>query len=444
MHFPTSPAYLAYVFSMAIGGLMITQKQPVWQFRSTQSKTPPGELIPVDMAVQKGLGLAHQVEHTELIDLVVAQNRVLAENVLTSFPQPLFDCSAMDGYAVQRVDLTGKGPWHLKISHAIEAGDPGETGAPPGHAVRILTGAPVPACFDAVIMQEHVQREGDVITVAKLPRHGENIRKCGEDLTAGTIVLDAGTRLAASQLALAASTGAPELRVFRKVRVAFFSTGSELKQPGETLEPGQIYNSNRYMLRGQLGRNDVEMIDMGTLPDDPELLASALADARRDADIIISTGGVSVGDADYMPGLVQQAGGILHVLKVAMKPGKPVTIGTLGDAVYVGLPGNPFAAFMTYFLIARPIIDKCAGLRGAAARTIPAVCGFTRRRRLWRREYLPVKTEGFDTNGRPLLTLLGSGSSAALLPMAQADGLAIIEAGEGSMQAGESIFYIPL
>jgi molybdopterin molybdotransferase len=174
------------------------------------------------------------------------------------------------------------------------------------------------------------------------------------------------------------------------------------------------------------------------------VLASALADARRDADIIISTGGVSVGDADYMPGLVQQAGGILHVLKVAMKPGKPVTIGTLGDAVYVGLPGNPFAAFMTYFLIARPIIDKCAGLRGAAARTIPAVCGFTRRRRLWRREYLPVKTEGFDTNGRPLLTLLGSGSSAALFPMAQADGLAIIEAGEGSMQAGESIFYIPL
>ena len=403
-----------------------------------------GGLLSVDIAVEKGLRLAKTVADVEQISLQQACGRVLAEPVASPHPQPLFDNSAMDGYALRLTDLNSPGPWRLAVRETVAAGDSGEVDAIPGSALRILTGAPVPTGFDAVVMQEHVERDGETILLERKPRPGENIRRKGEDIERDAHVLEAGVVLNGPQLALVASTGHAEVSVRRKIRVAIFSTGSELRQPGEPLEAGQIYNSNRFLLQAMLSGPAIELIDLGALPDDPGQLASALSDSATKADVVISTGGVSVGDEDHMPRLVREAGGELHVLKVAMKPGKPVTIGTLDGAVYIGLPGNPVAAFVTFLLIARPIIDKCSGLDATGPMTISAVSGVERPRRPWRKEYMPARIASISEEGVPVVEMIGRGSSAALQPLAQAQGLAIIEPGTENLPIGGRIDFLPL
>ncbi len=403
-----------------------------------------GGLLPVDIAVEKGLRLADTIAKVEQISLQNARGRILAEPVCSPHPQPLFDNSAMDGYALRLSDLEAPGPWRLTVRETVAAGDSGDVDTGPGTALRILTGAPVPTGFDAVIMQEHVERDGETILLQRKPRTGENIRRTGEDIERGARVLDAGVRLAGPQLALIASTGNAEVSVRRKIRVAIFSTGSELRQPGDPLQVGQIYNSNRFLLQAMLSEPAVDLIDLGALPDDPAQLANALTESATRADVVISTGGVSVGDEDHMPRLLREAGGELHVLKVAMKPGKPVTVGTLDGAVYIGLPGNPVAAFVTHLLIARPIIDKCSGLNATDPMIIPAVSGVERPRRPWRKEYMPARIASFTEHGMPVLEMIGHGSSAALQPLAEAQGLAIIEPGAKNLPIGGRLGFLPL
>ncbi len=403
------------------------------------------ELVPVDLAMRRGLALAEPVEETEALALEQCLGRVLAQDLTAPCPQPLFDNSAMDGYAIRLADLAGDGPWRLPVGGKLAAGDSAtEVTAETACALRILTGAPVPCSFDAVVMQERVVLDGEAVIVKTKPRRGENIRRCGEDVAAGQKILKDGDLLGARPIALAAATGHAFLQVRRKVRVAFFSTGSELREPGEVLQDGQIYNSNRYLLRCLLSAPFIDLQDMGNVVDDPARLAAQLSAAAASCDVVISTGGVSVGDADHMPRLVGEAGGALSIVKVAMKPGKPVTVGKLGATIYVGLPGNPVAAFVTYLLIARPIIERCAGLSSPRMAAFSAVAGFTRRRHPWRREYLPVAQRGVDSAGQPLLDLLGHGSSAALLPLAQASGLGIVEPGGAAIEPGMAMTYIPL
>ena len=400
------------------------------------------DLVPVDAAIESVRRLARPVQ-IETVSLDDAAGRILAEPLFASAPQPLFDNSAMDGYAVRLEALDGDGPWRLPVVDRVAAGDSISAAVSDG-AVRIFTGAQVPESCDAVIMQEHVETDGSDIIVRSRPRKGDNIRRTGEDIQPGAKLLEPGVALTPARAALAASVGRPNLEFYRKVVVGMFSTGSELRQPGEKLEPGQIYNSNRFMLRGQLDRPFVETLDLGALPDTPRELARGLQQAAKHADVILTTGGVSVGEEDHMPRLVADAGGELHVLKVAMKPGKPVTVGTLGDAIYVGLPGNPVAAFITFELIARTALELCAGITTPQPAAIAAVSAFDRKRRPIRREYLPARIIAITPEGLPLVDMIGRGSSAALLPMAMADGMAVIDPGPDHVASGERITYIPL
>ena len=306
---------------------------------------------------------------TENLGLMSSAGRVLAGNVVAEMDLPPFDNSAMDGYAVRTSDLRGAGPWKLSVSGRIAAGDSSRGSNPASmEAIRILTGAPVPEGFDAVVMQEHCERQGDRISILRLPRRGENIRQTAEDVRAGAPLLDSGEMLTAQRLALLAAQGFAKIDVLRKVRIGLISTGSELRDPGQSLGPGQIYNSNRVMIHSMLAQfRWAEAIDFGIVQDRREALVEAFSNATKECDVLITTGGVSAGEEDHVVSALDRHGGKLDVLKVAMRPGKPVKIGLMGKTLFAGLPGNPNAALVTFRQIALPAIRTIAGLKQRGA-----------------------------------------------------------------------------
>ncbi|MDA7966743.1 gephyrin-like molybdotransferase Glp [Ruegeria sp.] len=398
--------------------------------------------LTVEEASRRGLSASDPVTETETLPLARAIGRVLAEDCSSKLDMPAFDNSAMDGYAVRLSDLDAGPDYDLPVAGRIAAGDSGAYSAPAGSALRIFTGAPVPAGFDAVLMQEDCELTEDGIRFARRPKPGQHIRRAGEDLRAGAPILPRGCEIGAREAAALASAGYGEVEVYRKLKVTIFSTGNELRQPGEVLGPGQIYNSNRFMLLALLDKPWIALTDKGPVEDDPALLEQVLRDACDSADLIVITGGVSVGDEDHMPRLFSAIGGETDVMKVAMKPGKPIMFGRRGDALYIGLPGNPVSAYVTWQIIGAPMMARCAGLNLAPPSPEQAVLAEPLQRHPGRQEYRPVVIDGTAPDGRPRLRMMAASYSGRVALLAQADGLAILPADKDSLPAGHPLGFL--
>lgn len=404
---------------------------------------PTTKLIPLADALERGLALAEPVTEIEQVALAGAIGRVLARDVTSPLPLPPFDNSAMDGYLLNTADLNGNGPWSLQVQGRIAAGDAGNVAPKAGSAWRILTGAIVPAGFDAVIMQEDTELRAHHIHFSRRPKPGQHIRRQGGDAAKGQVVVRAGAEIGARQAGALAAVGAGSVPVRRKVRVAIFSTGNELRQPGEPLETGQIWNSNRFTMLALLKKDWVEIVDLGAIPDEPELLGAALRDACASCDMLVTTGGVSVGEEDHMPRLFEEAGGTLSVMKVAIKPGKPVTYGALGKAVFVGLPGNPVSAFVTWLVIGARILEKRAGLLTPQQGRILVRIADKVTRRPGRIEFRPARySESVQGEARQV-EMLDSAFSGRVALLSAADGLVVIPAEASEIEKGEVLEFIP-
>ena len=322
-------------------------------------------LISLEDAQQKMLQQLTPISDCLSVSLFEAAGRITAKPVTSPLDVPPFDNSAMDGYAVRLSDIVpGR---EFPVAGKAFAGAPFNGDWPAGSVIRIMTGAPIPAGCDAVVMQEQTeQREGGIVITVEV-RDGQNIRRIGEDIQAGKQVLDAGVRLGAAELPLLASLGIAEVSVLRKLRVAIFSTGDELQAVGQPLANGQIYDTNRFTVSLMLSKLGCEVIDLGVIADDPEALRQAFSEADRQADVVISTGGVSVGEADFTKAMLEELG-VITFWKLAMKPGKPFAFGRLANSWFCGLPGNPVSAAVTFYQLVQPLL---ATLTGQTTRIMP-------------------------------------------------------------------------
>jgi molybdopterin molybdotransferase len=316
--------------------------------------------MPVDKAREFIRRFLSPVTTVERVHVRAALGRVLAADVISPLDVPAHDNSAMDGYAVRFADLKADGDVTLKVAGTAFAGAPFARTAGKGECVRIMTGGVVPQGMDTIVMQEHVKASGDQVTIGGGHKRGQNLRRAGEDLTAGSPALVCGQVLRPAEIGLIASLGIAEVSVYRRLRVAFFSTGDELVSIGSPLGEGQIYDSNRYTIYGMLQRLGCEVVDMGVVRDDPKLLEAAFLDASRTADVVITSGGVSVGEADFVKDLLNKLGEVVF-WKIAMKPGRPLAYGKIGNAHFFGLPGNPVSVMVTFYQFVRDALLVLSG-----------------------------------------------------------------------------------
>jgi molybdopterin molybdotransferase len=393
-----------------------------------------GSLMPVETALARLLEMAEasRIVEREYLPLAQVQGRVLAEDLISTLDLPPWPNSAMDGYALRLADWNGE---PLPVSQKIFAGQAPEPLAP-GTCARIFTGAPVPLGADCVEMQENAEVQVDErVRFTESMSAGQNIRPQGQETTVGELILAAGTRLGPIEQGLAASLGCAGLNVIRKVRVAVLSTGDELVEPGQALGPGQIYNSNRVLLCSWLGRLGCEVIDAGILPDDLAATRQRLGELQ-DVDLILSTGGVSVGEADFL-GIALREEGELSLWKLAIKPGKPLTFGHFRNVPVIGLPGNPASTLVTFALLTRPYLLRRQGVQSVAPLKFPVPAGFDWPHAGNRREYLRGRLEQGQA------TIYRNQSSGVLRSAAWADGL--VEVLEGrTLLKGEEVIFIPL
>ncbi len=407
------------------------------------STAPRKPLMPLDEALAQLLAAVQPLAGTDTVATAEADGRVLAQAIVSGLQVPPHDNSAMDGYALRVEDVLA-GADALPVSQRIAAGSMG-TALQAGTVARIFTGAPVPEGADAVVMQEDctVQEAADGSTrvqINTLPLPGQNIRRSGEDVARGDVVLAAGTRLGPAALGLAASVGMAQLQVVRRPRVALFSTGDELVMPGTVppaqMPPGAIYNSNRFFLHSLLRRLGCEVTDLGIVPDRLEATVQALRDAAQAHDLILTSGGVSVGEEDHIKPAVQ-ALGQLNLWQIAIKPGKPFAHGRVGDAHFVGLPGNPVSSFVTFLVLVRPFLLRLQGVSDVAMKTIAARADFDWPKADKRREFLRVRR-----NGQGGLELFPHQGSGVLTSAAWGDGLVDVPPGE-PIHYGATVRYIP-
>ena len=387
-------------------------------------------LLSVDDALARLLAEARAVSEIEEIPTLEATNRILARAQRSTMDVPPMDNSAMDGYAVRVAD--GK---RLRVAQKIMAGSVGKP-LEPGTAARIFTGAPIPPGADAIVMQEHTSADGEHVVLEKKPKPGDWIRYVGADVKKGGEILAAGKRLLPQDTGLAASVGIKTLPVYRKVRLGLFFTGDELVMPGEPLAPGRIYNSNRFTLRGLGEVFGCEVRDYGIVPDTLEATRAALRRAAAECDVIVTSGGVSVGEADYVKPAAEAEGRLL-MWRIAMKPGRPLAFGSVAKSFFIGLPGNPVSSFVTFLIFVRPFLLRTQGMTHVQPQAIAARADFDWLEPDARREFLRVKW-----NAQGGLDIYPTQDSAVLTSTAWANGLVDNPAGH-AIRKGEMVRFLP-
>ncbi|CAO4166245.1 molybdopterin molybdotransferase MoeA [Methylorubrum populi] len=377
---------------------------------------------------------------TETIPLHLADGRIAAEDVFAAHDLPPFANAAVDGYAVRFADLNPETETILPVSGRLAAGAAAGA-APPGGAIRIFTGAPMPPGADTVFMQEDVRRDGDQVTLPPGLKRGANARPAGEDLERGGLAIPAGRRLRPQDLALAAASGQGQIAVRRRLRVALFSTGNELTEPGAPLRPGAIHDSNRVLLATLLTRLGVTASDLGILRDDPTTLPGQLAEAARDHDLILTSGGVSTGEEDHVKAAVE-AQGRLMLWRLAIKPGRPVAAGLVAGTPFLGLPGNPVAVYVTLLFVVRPLLARLGGALHEPPLSWPVRAGFTYRKKAGRREFVRVSlARGAD--GTVEAHKFPRDGAGVLTSLTESDGLVELPDDSVGIVPGDTLAYYP-
>ena len=400
----------------------------------------PGSLS-ADAALAQIKSGVCRVRGIEKIALREALNRILTEDIHSRINVPSGVNSAMDGYAVSGADIPSTGSAELGVLGTAWAGKPFAGAVTRGNCVRIMTGAIMPEGADTVIIQEDVQTAGDNIRIDGTTRTGDNVRQAGEDIAIGDLILTGGRRLNPADIGLIASLGIAEVSVVRRLRVAFFSTGDELRSIGETLSDGAIYDSNRYTLYGMLQRMGADIIDMGVIRDDREALREAFAIAAANADVLITSGGVSVGEADYIREILGKLGRV-DFWKVAIKPGRPLAFGQVGDAVFFGLPGNPVSVMVTFYEFVQPALRKMIGEDDSGTLTLKARCDSSLKKRPGRVEYQRGILQK-DAEGNLVVVKTGAQGSGILRSMSQANCFIILPMESDGVQPGTFVDIQP-
>lgn len=395
----------------------------------------PG-LMPIEDALDKMLSRITPIQTTLTLPLAEALGFVLAEDILSPINVPPFDNSAMDGYAVRRAELATQTP--LPVAGKSFAGQPFDGERPAMSCVRIMTGAKIPDGCDAVIMQEQATVSEQGVTFSHTDvKQNDNIRPTGDDIHQGDVVLSKGARLTPRDIPMIATLGVANVTVYHKPKVAFFSTGDELKPLGQPLDEGQIYDSNRYGIKPLIENFGCEAIDLGIIPDCPETLKATFEKAQSLADVVVTSGGVSVGEADYTKDILEQLGQI-GFWKLAIKPGKPFAFGELENAWFCGLPGNPVSAVLTMYVLVQPMLAKLSGhTEWKAPESIPAITRTTFKKAPGRTDYQRgiYRIE----NGQFVVETTGNQSSGAFRSMSLANCFVVLERERGRVEAGETV-----
>ena len=406
-----------------------------------------GPLLPVAEAEKMIGARVAPVSGQEMAPLRQALGRVLTADLIAPFNLPPFDNSAVDGYAVRGEDIDSAREQRLTIIDRVAAGHAAAHAVKSGEAVRIFTGAPMPGGADTVFMQEDCRIDGAHVIVPPGLSRGANRRLAGEDIRAGAVALPAGRRLSAQDIALAAALGLTAIDVRRRVRVALFSTGDEIAEPGSPLGGAALYDSNRYLLAAAVARFGAEITDLGILRDEPKALARAIAAAAIDHDLVLTSGGVSTGEADYVRSAVESVGRIVF-WRVAIKPGRPVAMGVIpggetGEAAaFVGLPGNPVAVFVTFVRVVRPLLLRLAGALPEPLVAMPARAAFSYKKRKGRREYVRV---ALRTGGDGMIDAVKYPQDGAgvLTSLTETDGLAELGEDVTNIEPGAMVGFLP-
>ena len=398
--------------------------------------------LPVAQAQEFIARLVPRLQAVESVALRSSLGRVLARDIVAPANVPAHDNSAMDGYALRAVELAAEGETRLRVAGTGLAGQAFSGDVPAGHCVRIMTGAVMPAGLDTVVPQEFTQTDGDAIRFAAgIVRRGDNRRLAGEDLALGSAALAAGRVLRPADLGLLASLGQAEVPVYRRLRVAFFSTGDELRSIGEPLDEGCVYDSNRYTIWAMLQRLGCDLVDLGVVRDQPEALRAAFSQAAASADAVITSGGVSVGEADHTKAVMAELGDVLF-WRIAMRPGRPMAIGRINDAILFGLPGNPVAVMVTFYAFVRNALLTMSGAANAEMPTLRAACSTPLRKKPGRTEY-QRGIVGRGADGRWQVAITGSQGSGILSSMSVANGMVVLHHAQGNVAAGDEVDVIP-